>query len=218
MQAAKAEAARKRTGGLFVAASSKAPKVGYWGADVALGGCRLVFYATPSAAPFERPASKERQATCPSPSLLHTRVSWSSSPPLSYDRSTLPKFRHACGGLRGGLHALIDWFHVPTLPSVRAVPPVVPQILQYYHVRVVQVACGGRHTVAVSENGEVFSAGSNEFGQLGQGKEEELVEEAGDGGEGKTADSTVGGSGSDSEGATTVSSVRSTFCTHCGCA
>ena len=80
------------------------------------------------------------------------------------------------------------------------------------------MACGGRHTVAVSENGEVFSAGSNEFGQLGQGKEEELVEEAGDGGEGKTADSTVGGSGSDSEGATTVSSVRSTCCTHCGCA
>jgi hypothetical protein len=91
VQAAKAEAARKRTGGLFVAASSKAPKVGYTGADVAVGRCRLVFFATPSAAPFERPASKERQAPCPFPSLLHTRVSWSSSPPLSYDRKHTAK-------------------------------------------------------------------------------------------------------------------------------
>ncbi len=55
MQAAKAEAARKRTGGLFVAASSKAPKVGYTGADVAVGRCRLVFFATPLSCSFRAP-------------------------------------------------------------------------------------------------------------------------------------------------------------------
>jgi alpha-tubulin suppressor-like RCC1 family protein len=96
----------------------------------------------------------------------------------------------------------------------------ISQILQYYHVRVVQVACGGRHTVVVTENGETFSAGSNEFGQLGQGKEEELAEEAGDGGSaaGDSASDSKAGS-EDGDGATvstvkdsaTVSSVKSEF-------
>jgi alpha-tubulin suppressor-like RCC1 family protein len=44
------------------------------------------------------------------------------------------------------------------------------QVLQYVHVRVAGVACGGRHTVVVTENGEAFSVGDNEFGQLGWGQ------------------------------------------------
>jgi E3 ubiquitin-protein ligase HERC4 len=42
-------------------------------------------------------------------------------------------------------------------------------IPQYFMGIVVQVACGAEHTVVVTSSGEVYSVGSNEFGQLGQG-------------------------------------------------
>ncbi|CAN0113605.1 unnamed protein product, partial [Discosporangium mesarthrocarpum] len=35
------------------------------------------------------------------------------------------------------------------------------------HLRVVQIACGGEHSVAVADNGEVWSFGAGNKGQLG---------------------------------------------------
>lgn len=50
------------------------------------------------------------------------------------------------------------------------VAPLAPQLLQLPSVSpVVQVACGLHHTVVLTLAGEVFTFGSNQYGQLGTG-------------------------------------------------
>jgi hypothetical protein len=43
--------------------------------------------------------------------------------------------------------------------------------------KVIQISCGLRHSLALTESGRVFSWGSNDFGQLGQNKTEDIVNE-----------------------------------------
>ncbi|KAA8492278.1 Ultraviolet-B receptor UVR8 [Porphyridium purpureum] len=48
---------------------------------------------------------------------------------------------------------------------------MVPTEITYrFPSRVVSIACGDRHSFAITRNGEVFGWGSNEYGQLGTGK------------------------------------------------
>ncbi|KAJ8383046.1 hypothetical protein SKAU_G00038270 [Synaphobranchus kaupii] len=48
--------------------------------------------------------------------------------------------------------------------------PYIPRLLNVNGSRVIQVACGDRHTIALSKDGQLFTWGRNLHGQLGQGK------------------------------------------------
>ena len=49
----------------------------------------------------------------------------------------------------------------------------LPKRVPYYEgftPKVVDIACGSRHTVFLTNDGMVYTCGSNDFGQLGHGK------------------------------------------------
>lgn len=47
--------------------------------------------------------------------------------------------------------------------------PLRAYLFQHEHIRIVSVACGGNHTLAIAENGTLWSCGRNKSGQLGHG-------------------------------------------------
>ncbi len=49
-------------------------------------------------------------------------------------------------------------------PSKKQTPRIVEKLEMAF---IVQVACGGAHTVAVTDNGMIYSWGYNKYGQLG---------------------------------------------------
>lgn len=51
-----------------------------------------------------------------------------------------------------------------------------PQLIKAIHDKVIAVASGGFHTLAVTQNGMVFAWGRNDYGQLGQGSDARPVE------------------------------------------
>jgi alpha-tubulin suppressor-like RCC1 family protein len=51
-----------------------------------------------------------------------------------------------------------------------------PQVISSLkHIRIVQIACGSEHSLVLTENGEVFSWGWSEHGQLGHGNTQSLT-------------------------------------------
>ncbi|CAG9769467.1 unnamed protein product [Ceutorhynchus assimilis] len=50
--------------------------------------------------------------------------------------------------------------------NIQAIPKIVRTLAQYH---IVQLACGQRHTVALTDSGDILSWGANNFGQLGVG-------------------------------------------------
>lgn len=54
-----------------------------------------------------------------------------------------------------------------TAPRVAPLPP--QKVLLPTSSPVIQIACGLHHTVVLTQSGEVFTFGSNQFGQLGTG-------------------------------------------------
>lgn len=58
----------------------------------------------------------------------------------------------------------------PLLPNSGEVPfPMRTTLSTRPHLRIVSVACGSSHLLAISENGCVWSCGRNQDGQLGNG-------------------------------------------------
>lgn len=54
-----------------------------------------------------------------------------------------------------------------TTPRVAPLPP--QRVILPSTSSVVQIACGLHHTVCLTQTGEVFTFGSNQYGQLGSG-------------------------------------------------
>lgn len=50
---------------------------------------------------------------------------------------------------------------------------LIPELQDYV---VIQIACGSRHSMALSEWGQVLSWGDNDCGQLGQATDQEIVQ------------------------------------------
>jgi alpha-tubulin suppressor-like RCC1 family protein len=46
----------------------------------------------------------------------------------------------------------------------------IKQIDYFKNIFIVDVVCGNYHCLSISKNGEIYSWGDNEFGQLGNGK------------------------------------------------
>jgi alpha-tubulin suppressor-like RCC1 family protein len=46
----------------------------------------------------------------------------------------------------------------------------IKQIDYFKNIFIVDVACNWNNFLSISNNGEIFSVGSNEFGQIGNGK------------------------------------------------
>ena len=78
----------------------------------------------------------------------------------------------------GGVYSFGTWHGDSKMlghgPGPHAAPPQIPQLIGALgQMRVVVVAAGRRHSLALSEAGEVYSFGYNTWGQLGHGDQED---------------------------------------------
>lgn len=53
------------------------------------------------------------------------------------------------------------------LPDTQLEEPQLIPFFEKHKIRIKSVACGGRHSIALSDNGKIYAWGENKFGQLG---------------------------------------------------
>lgn len=77
-----------------------------------------------------------------------------------------------CGEIKGWGSAEFDQFYISDDEFITK-KPIQIDFFQQRNLKICQIACGSQHTLILTNNGQVYSLGSNDEGQLGREVEEE---------------------------------------------